>query len=43
MTLQNMMIKEKGIVIEVKNLDYSSLKKENLNKIIEVIKSNNQQ
>ena len=36
-------LKEKGIVIEVKNLDYSSLKKENLNKIIEVIKSNNQQ
>ena len=33
-------LKEKGIVIEVKNLDYSSLKKENLNKIIEVV--NNQ-
>ena len=29
-------LKEKGIVIEVKNLDYSSLKKENLDKIIEV-------
>lgn len=33
-------LKEKGIVIEVKNLDYSSLKKENLDKIIEVV--NNQ-
>ncbi len=32
--------KEKGLVIEVKNLDYSSLKKENLDKIIEVV--NNQ-
>ena len=29
-------LKEKGIVIEVKNLDYISLKKENLDKIIEV-------
>ena len=33
-------LKEKGLVIEVKNLDYSSLKKENLDKIIEVV--NNQ-
>ena len=33
-------MKEKGLVIEVKNLDYSSLKKENLDKIIEVV--NNQ-
>ncbi|WP_299525791.1 DegT/DnrJ/EryC1/StrS family aminotransferase [uncultured Methanobrevibacter sp.] len=33
-------LKEKGIVIEVKNLNYESLKKENLDKIIEVI--NNQ-
>ena len=28
-------LKEKGLVIEVKNLDYSSLKKENLDKIID--------
>ena len=31
-------LKEKGVALEIKNLDISSLKKENLNEIIETVK-----
>ena len=36
-------IKQKAIAVEIKNLDYECLKKENLDKIIEELKLNNLQ